>query len=62
MDKKQDFEMNGISQIKIKRKVVLWTVFVTVVFCLIVGAMLWVTSTSRPATINTGGYTNGIDW
>ncbi|MBL4692404.1 MAG: hypothetical protein JKY92_03645 [Magnetovibrio sp.] len=59
---KKDFKMTGISQIKIKKKAIWWTVFVLVLFCAIAGIMLWISSTSRPPTVNTGGYTNGNDW
>jgi len=61
-DNNQDFEMTGISQIKISKKWIWMCVAVLLVFVVVMGAMLWVSSTSRPPTVNTGGYTNGVDW
>jgi|GEM_PF-6370013 len=62
MADKQDFQMNGVSQIKIRKKWVLLFVLVLTIFFMIVGSMLVVTAMSRPATVNSGGYTHGKEW
>lgn len=58
----REFQMNGVSQITIHKKWVWASVAVTVIFLMITGPMLYVASTARPATVNTGGYTHGEDW
>lgn len=58
----EEFEITGISQITIQMKWIWLVAAVTVVFVMITGPMLWVAATSRPATVNTGGYTNLKDW
>lgn len=62
MEDKREFQMNGVSQIKIHMKWVWITVAATIVFLMITGPMLYVASTSRPATVNTGGFTQGEEW
>lgn len=62
MKEDQKFVMTGISQVKIRKKWVWWSVFVIMLFFVIAGAMLWISATSRPVTVNTGGYTNGDKW
>lgn len=58
----QEFQMNGVSQIKIHTKWVWITVVATIVFLMITGPMLYFASTARPATVNSGGFTQGEDW
>ncbi|PCI38554.1 MAG: hypothetical protein COB46_11055 [Rhodospirillaceae bacterium] len=57
-----DFEMTGISQVKINTKWIWITVASLVVFFIIAGTMLVISAQSRPATINSGGYTGGEEW
>ncbi|PHS78164.1 MAG: hypothetical protein COB59_08545 [Rhodospirillaceae bacterium] len=57
-----DFEMTGISQIKINKKWIWITVAALFVFSIIAGTMLVISAQSRPATINSGGYTGGEEW
>ena len=57
-----DFEMNGISEVSISKKWIWITVVALVIFFIIAGSMLVISAKSRPATINSGGYTGGQDW
>jgi len=62
MEEKQKFIMTGVSQITVSKKWVWRCILALVVFFIIVGTMLVISATSRPATVNSGGYTNGVDW
>jgi len=62
MKDNQEFQVNGVSQIQIRMKWIWITIAATIVFLMVTGPMLWFASTGRPATVNTGGYTQGEDW
>lgn len=62
MKEKPEIQMTGISQVHMSRKWIWIVVVATVVFIAIMGTALVVSSMSRPATVNSGGYTNGVEW
>ncbi len=62
MEGDHDFKASGVRQVKIDMKWVWIVAAATMVLLIITGPMLWLASTSRPATVNTGGYTNLEKW
>jgi len=62
MKEQQKIIMTGESQITVSKKWVCWCILALVVFFIIAGTMLVISATSRPATVNSGGYTHGKDW
>ena len=62
MKDKPEIQMTGVSQVRINKKWIWIVVVATIGFMATMGTMLVVSSMSRPATVNSGGYTNGEDW
>ena len=62
MKDKPEIQMTGISQVHMSKKWIWIVVVATIVFMATMGTMLVVSSMSRPATVNSGGYVNGEDW
>lgn len=56
MTDKPEIRITGESQITINKKVVAIVVAVVILFVGAVGWMYQITATSRPATVETGGY------
>jgi len=62
MKEKPKIQMSGISQIKISKKWVLITTGCILFFLLFVGGMFIIAATSRPPTVNSGGFEQGAKW
>ena len=62
MKEKPEIQMSGVSEIRISKKWIWIIVAASIGFTATLGAMLVISSMSRTATVNSGGYTHGEDW